>query len=98
MSVLNRLTHLDASLFVELAKSDDFDDVYFSEQLSTRADLLAKVIHEGNISATQSNDLITRSRELKAAAEKLQQQLGEQLKNINKGRRSVQAYQTVKRN
>lgn len=98
MNLLNRLTHLDVSLFAELAKSDDFDEVYFSELLSTRADLLAQVIHEGNISTIQSNDLITRSRELKAAAEKLKQRLGEQLKNMNKGRRSVQAYQTVKRN
>lgn len=98
MSAFKQLIHLDASLFAELEKADDFDEDYFSEQLSARADLLAQVIHEGNISAEQSNDLIARSRRLKDAAEKLQHQLGEQLKQVTKGRRSVKAYQTVKKN
>lgn len=98
MTVFKQLTHLDACLFAELEKADDFDEDYFSEQLSARADLLAQVIHDGNISAEQSNDLIARSRRLKEAAEQLQHQLGEQLKQVTKGRRSVKAYQTVKKN
>lgn len=98
MSAFKQLTELDASLFAELAKSAEFNEAYFSEQLTLRADLLAQVINEGNISIAESNDLIARSRQLKAAAEQLQQQLCEQLKQMNKGRRSVRAYQTVKRN
>lgn len=98
MTAFKQLMHLDACLFAELEKADDFDEDYFSEQLSARADLLAQVIHEGNISAEQSNDLIARSRRLKEAAEQLQHQLGEQLKQVTKGRRSVKAYQSVKKN
>lgn len=98
MSAYLQLTELDACLFAELAKADEFDEVQFAEQLTARANLLAQVINEGNISAANSKDLIARSRQLKEAAEKLQLQLGEQLKQLNKGRRSVRVYQTVKRN
>ncbi|ART79742.1 hypothetical protein [Oceanisphaera avium] len=98
MSFLAQLIELDARLFAELAKDDEFDQDYFEEQLIVRADLLKNVISDGNISASESSELITRSRRLKEAAEQLQQRLGEQLKQMNKGRRSVQAYQTVKRN
>ena len=98
MSAFKQLAELDTCLFTELAKAAEFDEAYFTEQLTVRANLLAQVINEGNISIAESNDLITRSRQLKAAAEQLQQQLGEQLKHMNKGRRSVRAYQTVKHN
>lgn len=98
MSAYKKLTELDASLFAELAKAAEFDEANFSEQLISRANLLAQVINEGNISIAESNDLLARSRQLKVAAEQLQQQLGEQLKQMNKGRRSVRAYQTVKHN
>lgn len=98
MSSLTLLTELDTSLFAELDKSDELDEDYFEEQLVLRADLLQKVIAEGSITADESNELVARSRRLKDAAEKLQQQLGEQLKKIHKGRRSVQAYQSVKHN
>lgn len=98
MSSLSQLTELDIQLFAELAKADEFDDEYFEQQLTVRADLLAQVISEANISAVESSELIARSRQLKEAAELLQQQLGEQLKKMSKGRRSVKAYQTVKRN
>ncbi|MFP2770609.1 hypothetical protein [Oceanisphaera sp. KMM 10153] len=98
MSSLTQLTELDIKLFAELAKADEFDEEYFAEQLAVRADFLAQVISEGDISAAESSELIVRSRQLKEAAEQLQLQLGEQLKKMHKGRRSVQAYQTVKRN
>lgn len=98
MSSLSQLTELDIQLFAELAKADELDEEHFAGQLVVRADLLAQVINDGNISASEANELITRSRQLKDAAEQLRRQLGEQLKSMNKGRRSVQAYQTVKRN
>lgn len=98
MSSLTQLTELDIQLFAELAKADEFDEEYFAKQLVVRADLLAQVIHEGSINAAESSELIARSRQLKDTAEQLQQRLGEQLKQMNKGRRSVKAYQTVKRN
>ena len=98
MSAFSELIELDSRLFAELEKADGFDEEHFAEQVTARANLLAQVINEGNISAAESKDLIARSRQLKEAAEQLQQQLGEQLKQMNKGRRSVQAYQTVKRN
>lgn len=98
MRALTQLAELDARLFAELEKADQFDDGYFDEQLAVRAGLLAQVINEGNVNATESNELIARSRRLKEATEQLQHQLGEQLKKMSKGRRSVKAYQTVKKN
>ena len=98
MSAFIQLTELDERLFIELAKADEFDEAYFELQLSNRADLLKRVIDEANINAVESSELIARSRRLKETAEQLQQRLGEKLKKMNKGRRSVQAYQTVKRN
>lgn len=98
MISLKQLLELDSRLFAELAKADECDPDYLSRQLAARADLLQLVISEGKLNAGEANDLIARSRKLKDAAEQLQQQLGEQLKKMNKGRRSVQAYQTVKRN
>lgn len=98
MSLLAQLAELDVSLFAELSNKDDFDEEHFATQLAVRADLLTEVINQGSISAAESSELIARSRQLKDAAEQLQHQLGEQLKQINKGRRSVKAYQTVKRN
>lgn len=98
MGSLVQLIELDTSLFAELGKKTEFDQDYFAHQLAVRADLLQQVISEGNISADESSELITRSRQLKEAAEQLQKQLGEQLKKMNKVRRSVQAYQSVKRN
>lgn len=98
MSVLKTLAELDDSLFAELAKADAMDEAFFERQLALRTKLLQQVINESRVTATESSELIARSRQLKETAEQLQQQLGERLKNINKGRRSVQAYQTVKRN
>ena len=98
MSSLKQLLELDSCLFAELAKADECDQDSLSCQLTERAALLQLVISEGKLNASEANDLIARSRKLKDAAEQLQQQLGEQLKKMNKGRRSVQAYQTVKRN
>lgn len=97
MRLYSQLVELDTRLFAELDKGDSFNDEYFAEQLTARATLLEKVIHEGNLNASEANELMARSRQLKETTEQLQQQLGEQLQQMTKGRRSVKAYQTVKR-
>lgn len=98
MSLINQLVELDKRLFAELDKGEELDQDFFDQQLAARGQLLQQVINEGHVTAEESSDLINRSRQLTTAAEQLQQQLGEQLKKMNKGRRSVQAYQTVKKN
>ncbi|GGB45103.1 hypothetical protein GCM10011502_18010 [Oceanisphaera marina] len=98
MHLYRQLVELDTRLFAELDKGDNFNDEYFAEQLTARAALLEKVIHDGRLSASEANELMARSRQLKEATEQLQQQLGEQLQQMTKGRRSVRAYQTVKKN
>lgn len=98
MNLLKQLAELDNSLFAELAKAEECDQDDLSRQLVARADLLQRVIDEGQVGALDANELISRSRRLKEAAEQLQQNLGEQLKKMQKGRRSVRAYQNVKKN
>lgn len=98
MSLINQLVELDKRLFAELDKGKELDQDFFDHQLAARGQLLQQVINEGHVTAEESSDLINRSRQLTTAAEQLQQQLGEQLKKMNKGRRSVQAYQIVKKN
>lgn len=98
MSLISQLVELDKRLFAELDKGEELDQDFFDQQLAARGQLLQQVINEGHVTAEESSDLINRSRQLTTAAEQLQQQLGEQLKKMNKGRRSVQAYQTVKKN
>lgn len=98
MSLISQLVELDKRLFAELDKGEELDQDFFDQQLAARGQLLQQVINEGHVTAEESSDLINRSRQLTTAAEQLQQQLGEQLKKMNKGRRSVQAYQIVKKN
>ena len=99
MNLLLSITELDHRLFIELAKADAMNEEYIAQQLADRAQLLQKLLQsEMLITGAESSELIARSRKLKETAELLQRQLGEQLKKMNKGRRSVQAYQTVKRN
>ncbi|MCT7655245.1 hypothetical protein MBH78_12245 [Oceanimonas sp. NS1] len=80
-----------------LANPEELDENGVAEQLATRARLLQDVIELGDVSKSESAELIKRSRQLKEAAEQTQRKLGEKLKAMHKGRRSVQAYQTVKR-
>ena len=104
MKLLQSITKLDHCLFAELAKADAMNEEFIAQLLAERAQLLHELLQgellqsEILITADESSELIARSRKLKETAEQLQQQLGEQLKKMNKGRRSVQAYQTVKRN
>lgn len=98
MRLYEQLAQLDASLFAELEKGDAFDEAHFEAQLAQRANWLAQLIKQSDVTAAESEALILRSQQLKDAAEQFQQRLGEQLKQMNKGRRSVKAYQSVKRN
>lgn len=99
MNLLKSITELDHRLFAELAKKEAVSEEYITQQLAERAHLLRKLLQsERPITVAESSELIARSRKLKETAEQLQQQLGKQLKKMTKGRRSVQAYQTVKRN
>lgn len=95
---LEQLKALDETILAGLAQPDDLDEQWLSEQLQARAHLLQSVIKQGGVSANESAELIQRSRLLKDTAEAVQRQLGEKLKTMQKGRRSVNAYQTVKRN
>ncbi|GAA3715359.1 hypothetical protein GCM10022421_23630 [Oceanisphaera sediminis] len=97
-TALEQLAELDRDLLIALSNSEQLDEHWLSEQLDERATLLQAVIKQADVTPLQSSELIARSRKLKEAAEKLQKQLGERLKKMNKGRRSVQAYQSVKRN
>lgn len=95
--LLEELKALDETVLDVLANPDDLNEHWLSEQLQARAQLLRTIIEQGGVSEKESSELIQRSRVLKDAAEAVQRQLGEKLKTMHKGRRSVQAYQTVKR-
>lgn len=97
MTLIEQLQRLDELVLTALAHPDELDEQWLSEQLQERAQLLQSVIEQGNVSENESTGLIQRSRQLKEAAEAVQHQLGEKLKTMQKGRRSVQAYQNVKR-
>ncbi|OYD25902.1 hypothetical protein [Oceanimonas baumannii] len=98
MTLVEQLEKLDESVLAALVNPDALDEQWLSEQLQTRAHLLQQLIEQGSVSEHDSAALIQRSRQLKASAEAVKQQLGDKLKSMKKGRRSVQAYQTVKRN
>ncbi|MDV2856436.1 hypothetical protein [Oceanimonas sp. CAM02] len=95
--LLQRLAELDDELQAGLqVKADEFDDVAFTRKLSERAALLQQIQTEGNVTEQQVQEIIQRSRVLTSSAEAVKHKLGEQLKVIQKGRRSQQAYQSVK--
>lgn len=102
MSLVQMIAELDKRLFAEMSKSDAIDDEYLNQQLELRAKLLRDLLNQESenkqITSAESKELIIRSRQLKEMAELLQQQLSDQLKKMNKGRRSVQAYQIVQHN
>lgn len=95
--LVEELKTLDEAMLAALANPDELNEQWLSEQLQARAQLLHTIIEQGGVSEKESSELIQRSRVLKDAAEAVQRQLGEKLKTMHKGRRSVQAYQTVKR-
>lgn len=95
--LLQQLGELDNELLTALqVELEQFDEVAFEQRLSERAALLQLVVGEGKATEQQVQDVITRSRQLTHLAETVKSQLGEQLKTIQKGRRSQQAYQSIK--
>lgn len=94
---LQQLAELDQVLFIALqVELDEFDDEAFDKHLQQRAVLVQQVAAEGTATQTQVQDIIERSRQLSSLAETVKSKLGEQLKTIQKGRRSQQAYQSIK--
>lgn len=94
---LQQLTDLDNVLFIALqVELAEFDDEAFDRHLQQRAVLVQKVASDGKVTQTQVQDIIERSRQLSNLAETVKGKLGEQLKTIQKGRRSQLAYQSVK--
>lgn len=107
MMLLETIAELDSRLFAELAKADDINEEYLEQQLVKREKLLQELLQQESLqkesgktllSATEASELIARSQQLKETAEQLQKKLSEQLKMMNKRRRSMQVYQTVKSN
>ena len=95
--LLQRLAELDEVLeAMLLVSADEFDDAALNRKLSARATLLQQIQTEGNVTEQQVQEIIQRSRALTSSAEAVKHKLGEQLKVIQKGRRSQQAYQSVK--
>ena len=94
---LQELAELDKELFIALqVELGEFDDEAFNKHLQQRAALVQQVAAEGTATQTQVHDIIERSRQLTSLAETVKSKLGEQLATIQKGRRSQQAYQSVK--
>lgn len=95
--LLEQLAELDAKLLALLqGKLEAFDDVALNAGLEQRAMLLKQVVEQGEPSEQQVQEIIKRSKELTRLAEDVKAQLAEQLKTIQTGRRSQQAYQSVK--
>ncbi|MDX1714038.1 MAG: hypothetical protein R3334_09860 [Halomonas venusta] len=94
---LQQLSELDSELLVALhVELNEFDDEAFNQRLHERAALLQHVVGESKATEQQIQDVIKRSRQLTSLAETVKNKLGEQLKTIHKGRRSQQAYQSIK--
>ncbi|MGO4998501.1 hypothetical protein [Oceanisphaera sp. W20_SRM_FM3] len=94
---LQELAELDKALFIALqVELGEFDDEAFDKHLQQRAALVQQVAAQGSATQTQVQDIIERSRKLSSLAETVKAKLGEQLSTIQKGRRSQQAYQSVK--
>ena len=94
---LQQLSELDSELLVALqVELNQFDDAAFNQRLNERAALLQQIVAENQATEQQVQDVIQRSRQLTSLAETVKSRLGEQLKTIHKGRRSQQAYQSIK--
>ncbi|MHA6963349.1 hypothetical protein [Zobellella denitrificans] len=98
MSELEQLAELDKTLLAALANIDELDQDWLGRQLALRAELLQQVIDRGDVSPEQAAELVGRSRRVKDSAEQARQLLADKLAQMQKGRRSVRAYQSVKRN
>ncbi|MBO1520740.1 hypothetical protein [Oceanisphaera pacifica] len=96
-TLLQQLSQLDDELFAALQVNiEDFDDVILAERLQKRANLLQQVVSADEATEQQVKDVIERSKQLTSMTEAVKEKLGERLQTIQKGRRSQQAYQSVK--
>lgn len=98
MTELEQLAELDKTLLAALARVEELDQDWLGRQLALRAELLQRLIDNGEVSSEQAVELVVRSRRVKDAAEQARQLLADKLAKMQKGRRSVRAYQNVKRN
>ncbi|PSJ46273.1 hypothetical protein C7H85_06415 [Zobellella endophytica] len=98
MTPLDELSELDTRLLAALQQPDSLEPGWLDQQLARRAALLARVIEQAQVSAEQASELVARSRRVKEAAEQTRQWFADRLARMQKGRRSVKAYQNIKRN
>ncbi|AEY02441.1 hypothetical protein GU3_13440 [Oceanimonas sp. GK1] len=101
MSLLRDLELIDERLVQELDKEEELDETLIQSELSSRARILDELnilITSGAIPVSDVSKLIERSKNLKDKSEKLQNKLGNKLKEINKGKRLVKAYNSIKYN
>lgn len=96
MSLTEQLKALDGELLGRFGAPEQLDGEQLQALLDERARLLALLIEQEMLSPEQVSELIARSKQLKAQAEHTRQQLAEQLAGMQKGRRSVGAYQKIK--
>ncbi|OIN07719.1 hypothetical protein [Oceanisphaera psychrotolerans] len=101
MSPLEQLQALDQSLLAEFADPEQLQAETMGARLAERARLLRSIIESKDtetFDAGQVAELVERSRRLIQEAEHGRTLLAEKLAGLKKGRRSVRAYQNVKRN
>ncbi|MFH7565535.1 hypothetical protein [Oceanimonas smirnovii] len=96
MSLTNQLKELDANLLARFSDAEQLDPTQLEQLLAERARLLALLLEQEMLSPAQVNELMERSKHLKEQAEHTRTQLAERLANMQKGRRSVGAYQKIK--
>ncbi|WMC11362.1 hypothetical protein PU634_03085 [Oceanimonas pelagia] len=96
MSLTEQLETLDAGLLARFGAPEQLDGEQLQELLAERARLLALLLEQEMLSPGQVNALMARSEQLKQQAEHTRQRLAEQLAGMQKGRRSVGAYQKIK--
>ncbi len=98
MSLLEQLQALDQSLLAEFADPEQLQAETIGARLAERARLLQLLMNTDMLDAGQVAELVERSRQLAQRAEHSRTLLAEKLAGLKKGRRSVRAYQNVKRN
>lgn len=96
MSLTKQLETLDAELLGRFGAPEQLDGEQLQALLAERARLLALLLEQEMLSPEQVGELMARSKQLKEQAEHTRQQLAEQLAGMQKGRRSVGAYQKIK--
>ncbi|WP_417614599.1 hypothetical protein [Oceanisphaera sp.] len=98
MSLIEQLRQLDNGLLAEFADPEQLQPETIGSRLAERARLLQILMDTEMLDAEQVNELIERSRHLTQEAEHSRTLLADKLANLQKGRRSVQAYQNIKKN